>query len=158
VQPPDFVTLFIAPLNDLGIPYMVTGAVAAVIYGEPGFTHDLDVVMTLAPADADRIAAVFPATDFYVPPREVILEETARPEHGHFTWGAGSLARLGHAAPRAPRRERCSGLGGSHRVRHPAEAPVAPGRRRGGPAPERRSRDAAGQRRGGGPAKRSGTG
>jgi hypothetical protein len=84
VQPPDFVTLFIAPLNDLGIPYMVTGAVAAVIYGEPGFTHDLDVVMTLAPADADRIAAVFPATDFYVPPREVILEETARPEHGHF--------------------------------------------------------------------------
>lgn len=84
MQPPDLVTLFIAPLNDLGIPYMVTGAVAAVIYGEPRFTRDLDVVVTLDPADADRLAAAFPAADFYVPPSEAIQEESARPEHGRF--------------------------------------------------------------------------
>ena len=75
MQPPDLVTLFVAPLNDLGIPYMVT---------RTRFTRDLDVVMTLGPADADRIAAAFPAADFYVPPREVMREESARPEHGHF--------------------------------------------------------------------------
>ena len=84
MQAPDLVTLFVVPLNDLDIPYMVTGAVAAVIYGEPRFTRDLDVVMTLGPADADRIAAAFPVTEFYVPPSEVIREESARPEHGHF--------------------------------------------------------------------------
>ena len=39
---PDLISLFIAPLNRLGVPYMVTGAVAAIIYGEPRLTNDID--------------------------------------------------------------------------------------------------------------------
>ena len=48
---------------------MVTGAVAAIVYGEPRLTHDIDVVVALRADDAPRLAAAFPAPDFYVPPR-----------------------------------------------------------------------------------------
>ena len=34
------VALFVRPLNTLRIPYLVTGAVAAVVYGEPRLTRD----------------------------------------------------------------------------------------------------------------------
>jgi len=84
VPAPDLITLFVAPLNDLGVPYMVTGAVAAVVYGEPRFTRDVDLVVTLGPDDASRLAAAFPPERFYVPPPEVIAEESRRPRHGHF--------------------------------------------------------------------------
>ncbi len=41
---PDLLGLFIGPINRLGLEYMVTGAVAAIVYGEPRLTHDIDVV------------------------------------------------------------------------------------------------------------------
>jgi len=84
MQAPDLIRLFVVPLNALDIPYMVTGAVAAVVYGEPRFTHDLDLVLGLSPEDADRFAAAFPIDVFYVPPREVIEEEASRTRNGHF--------------------------------------------------------------------------
>ena len=83
-ESPDLVTLFIAPLNALDIAYMVTGAVAAVVYGEPRFTRDLDLVVTLNPAQARRLVATFPLADFYVPPEDVLIEEAGRPRGGHF--------------------------------------------------------------------------
>jgi hypothetical protein len=44
-------------LNRLGLPYMLTGAVAVTYYGEPRATHDIDVVILLAPTDITRIKA-----------------------------------------------------------------------------------------------------
>ena len=79
---PDLIGLFIEPLEQLGIPYMVTGGVASVIYGDPRFTRDVDVVLQLAGADVRRLAAMFAAGDFYVPPLEVLEEEASR--GGHF--------------------------------------------------------------------------
>lgn len=35
------------------------GAVAAIVYGEPRLTHDIDVVVALRAADAPRLAAAF---------------------------------------------------------------------------------------------------
>lgn len=84
MQAPDLIGLFVVPFNTLNIEYMVTGAVAAVVYGEPRFTRDLDLVIDLAPGDANRVVVEFPASAFYVPPREVIEEEAARVLHGHF--------------------------------------------------------------------------
>ena len=52
--------VFISRLNRLDIGYMVTGAVASIVYGEPRLTHDID------------------------PPLEVIKLETSRPLRGHF--------------------------------------------------------------------------
>jgi hypothetical protein len=78
------VALFVRPLNALRIPYLVTGGVASVIYGEPRFTRDIDLVVALRPVDARRFAESFSATEFYVPPVEVIAEESSRASHGHF--------------------------------------------------------------------------
>jgi len=84
MQAPDLIRLFVVPLNALDIPYMITGAVAAVVFGEPRFTRDLDLVLSLKPADATGFAAAFPSDAFYVPPSEVIEEEAHRPRNGHF--------------------------------------------------------------------------
>ena len=78
------ISLFVRPLNRLRIPYMVTGGVASVIYGDPRFTRDIDLVIALRPQDADRFAGAWAPEDFYVPPIEVIREESRRPAHGHF--------------------------------------------------------------------------
>ena len=42
---PNLFHIFINPLNHLDIRYVVTGAVAAIIYGEPRLTHDIDLVV-----------------------------------------------------------------------------------------------------------------
>lgn len=51
---------------------MVTGAVAAIAYGEPRMTNDVDVVLRLGPNDGDKLIAEYPASAYYVPPLEVI--------------------------------------------------------------------------------------
>jgi hypothetical protein len=38
---------FIDPLERLGLPYCITGSVAASVYGEPRLTADIDVVLLL---------------------------------------------------------------------------------------------------------------
>ncbi|MGH0032672.1 MAG: hypothetical protein ACQGVC_23005 [Myxococcota bacterium] len=80
----DLVELFARPLVELGVPFLVTGSVAATLYGEPRATHDIDLVVTLRSGDAGRIARAFPAAQFYVPPEEVVELETRRAERGHF--------------------------------------------------------------------------
>jgi hypothetical protein len=78
------IALFVRPLNRLRIPYMVTGGVASVVYGEPRLTRDIDLVIELRPRDARRFAEAWSAEEFYVPPVEVIEEESGRAERGHF--------------------------------------------------------------------------
>jgi hypothetical protein len=81
---PSLISLFVRPLIQLRIPYLITGGVASVIYGEPRFTRDIDLVIRLEERDARRFAGAWSSTDFYVPPVEVIAEESRRPAHGHF--------------------------------------------------------------------------
>ena len=78
------IALFVRPLNQLRIPYLVTGGVASVVYGEPRLTRDIDLVIELRPRDARRFAEAWSTEEFYVPPVEVIEEESGRPAHGHF--------------------------------------------------------------------------
>ena len=80
----DLLGRFAAPLNALGLPYMITGGAAAIVYGEPRLTNDLDVVLRMTPADAPRVAFAFASTDTYVPPVEVLEVEAGRRLHGHF--------------------------------------------------------------------------
>ncbi|MDP2957768.1 MAG: nucleotidyl transferase AbiEii/AbiGii toxin family protein [Longimicrobiales bacterium] len=81
---PDLIGLFIEPLERTKIPYMITGGVASVIYGDPRFTRDIDIVLALRRPDVPRLAAEFQGGDFYVPPTEVLETEAARPQGGHF--------------------------------------------------------------------------
>jgi hypothetical protein len=84
VETPDLVTLFVRPLEGLGIEYMVTGGVAAVVYGDPRFTRDIDIILKLEPEEATRFAAAFDAQRFYVPPLEALRLEAGRSPSGHF--------------------------------------------------------------------------
>jgi hypothetical protein len=81
---PELSLLFIRPLNQIGVRYLVSGSVAAILYGEPRLTHDVDFVIFLRPEDVSRLRAVFPPDEFYVPPPEVIHAEIAREQRGHF--------------------------------------------------------------------------
>jgi len=80
----DLIQLFVEPLNRLEIRYLISGSVAAMLYGEPRVTHDIDLVVYLRHEHVARLPAVFPASDFYLPPAEVICVEMARERHGHF--------------------------------------------------------------------------
>jgi hypothetical protein len=42
---PDLIELFVQPLNQAGIRYLVSGSVASTLYGEPRVTHDIDFVV-----------------------------------------------------------------------------------------------------------------
>ena len=90
---PDLVGLFVAPLETLGVDYMITGGVASVIYGDPRFTRDIDLVLELREGDAGSLLDGFSPDDFYRPPLEVLREEIRRPRHGHGLPGPGPEAR-----------------------------------------------------------------
>ena len=51
--------LVTARLPAAGIPYMITGSIAAGHYAQPRMTRDLDFVVELEPADAERLVALF---------------------------------------------------------------------------------------------------
>jgi hypothetical protein len=63
---------------------MVTGAVAAIAYGEPRMTNDVDLVARLEPDDSRTLVSAFSSAEYYVPPLEVIEEERQRSQDGHF--------------------------------------------------------------------------
>jgi hypothetical protein len=81
---PSLTGVFISRLNKLKIPYVITGAVASIIYGEPRLTHDLDLIIMMKTGDMDRFVQAFPSTEFYCPPLEVMRIEIRRPHRGHF--------------------------------------------------------------------------
>jgi hypothetical protein len=75
---PDLIELFVGPIDKLGMRYLVSGSVAAMLYGEPRVTHDIDFIIFLRDEDVSRLSTAYPGPEFYVPPREVIAAETAR--------------------------------------------------------------------------------
>ena len=81
---PELSLLFVRPLNRLGIRYMVGGSVAAILYGEPRLTHDVDFVVLLRRDQIIPLSEAFPSPEFYIPPPEIIMAEVLRPQRGHF--------------------------------------------------------------------------
>lgn len=50
----------------LGIPYLVTGSMATIAYGEPRLTNDIDLVVRLYPHHVSTLCEAFPEENFYV--------------------------------------------------------------------------------------------
>lgn len=71
-------------MDRLGVRYMITGGVAAVVYGDPRFTRDVDLVVRLEAADVESFLSVFEGGDFYAPPGDAVRTEIGRAEGGHF--------------------------------------------------------------------------
>jgi hypothetical protein len=51
----------------LQIPYYITGGVAAIVYGEPRTTRDLDIVLAIQREDLDGLVTALESNQFYVP-------------------------------------------------------------------------------------------
>ncbi len=81
---PGWIELFVVRLEAVGFPYMVTGSVASMIYGEPRLTLDVDLVVEIEVERAGELLDAFPAAEFYRPPLEVVRLECARDSRGHF--------------------------------------------------------------------------
>jgi hypothetical protein len=84
VLPPNLFALFVAPLNKLEVDYMISGGVAAIIYGEPRLTTDVDLIIALPEDIIPDFHAIFDPEEFYVPPVEVLHVEARRRTYGHF--------------------------------------------------------------------------
>jgi hypothetical protein len=67
MEPSDLLRLVAHKLEELGIPYLVTGSTATIAYGEPRLTNDIDVVADLRPGQVDAFCAAFPGPEFYCP-------------------------------------------------------------------------------------------
>jgi len=81
---PEPLAPFLEPLERLGLPYCVTGSVAASVYGEPRLTADIDVVLLLKVSDIVAFRSAFPDSAYYVPPDETLRLELARASRGMF--------------------------------------------------------------------------
>jgi len=50
----------------LKIPYLITGAVASIAYGEPRFTNDIDIVADIKLGQIEAFKSCFPEGEFYL--------------------------------------------------------------------------------------------
>ena len=64
-------TRIVEALNGAGIPYMLTGSLASSLQGEPRATHDIDLVIDIAPGDVERLTRVLSAPAVYLDERAV---------------------------------------------------------------------------------------
>lgn len=60
-----FFSYVIGVLERLDIPYMVVGGFAAIFYGEPRLTIDVDIVVDMKPGHVRPFVAAFPIPDYY---------------------------------------------------------------------------------------------
>jgi hypothetical protein len=67
-----FFAIVVQTLDRLHLPYMVAGGFAAIFYGEPRLTVDIDVVVDIKSVHIKPLAAAFPFPDYY------LSEETMR--------------------------------------------------------------------------------
>ena len=85
VPGPDLIELFLRPLAGAGIDtYMVSGSIAAIEFGEPRATLDIDVAIALDADSARMFPDLFLPPEYYCPPSEVVQIEVRRPTRGHF--------------------------------------------------------------------------
>ena len=81
---PEELWVFPSRLEAAGLEYMVTGGLAAILYGRLRLTNDVDLVLAISEVEVGRLAEVFGAEEFYCPPREVMRMEVERGVGGHF--------------------------------------------------------------------------
>jgi hypothetical protein len=61
-----FLTIMVRALNDAGIPFMLTGSLAAAFYGTPRATQDIDLVIEAQPGNLQRLIENLESAGLYV--------------------------------------------------------------------------------------------
>lgn len=62
----DLLRFLCETFDRLGIKYLITGSQATIVYGEPRFTNDIDVVASLTRANYQAFVKSFPVKDYYI--------------------------------------------------------------------------------------------
>lgn len=62
----DLLRRLVAVLEELELPYLITGSMASTLYGEPRLTNDIDVVVDLPLNRVGVFCAAFADDDFYL--------------------------------------------------------------------------------------------
>lgn len=62
----DLLRILCETFDRLGIEYLITGSQATIVYGEPRFTNDIDVVATLTRTNLSGFIDAFPPNAYYV--------------------------------------------------------------------------------------------
>lgn len=86
MQQDNLFSIFTDRMKESGIPYFIGGSVAAIVYGEPRLTHDIDLVLFLRENKINDLTKCFSEGDFYIPPIEVIKNEVLLMEKGHINF------------------------------------------------------------------------
>ena len=70
-----------AALEAVSAPYMLTGSLAAIFFGEPRLTVDIDLVVDLTEAQIVTLAAFFPPDEYYF---DEVMAKEALAARGQF--------------------------------------------------------------------------
>ncbi|MGB5296849.1 MAG: hypothetical protein WBP34_18055, partial [Thermoanaerobaculia bacterium] len=65
-------------LERLDLTYLVTGSMASILYGEPRFTNDIDIVVQLSPNRVGDFVRAFPSDEFYLDDEQILLAVESR--------------------------------------------------------------------------------
>jgi hypothetical protein len=66
VEQGDVIRFALDVLDRLQLRYAVVGSFASIAYGEPRYTHDIDILVDLTPTHVGQFCEAFPAPDRYV--------------------------------------------------------------------------------------------
>ncbi len=77
----DLLQKIVQILEHLQIPYLVTGSVASMAYGEPRLTNDIDIVAVIEERHIAKLLSSFHPDEFYI--NEEMIREAIR-HHGQF--------------------------------------------------------------------------
>lgn len=73
MEPSELLAYLTRKLDELRLPYLVTGSMATIFYGEPRLTNDIDVVVELTSAVIDSFCACFSEPEYYIS-RDAVAE------------------------------------------------------------------------------------
>jgi hypothetical protein len=65
LQPHELMQLLADFLERESVPYRVVGSMASIVYGEPRFTNDVDILIELPHEKIEALCREFPPPDFY---------------------------------------------------------------------------------------------
>lgn len=77
----ELLRVVVSVLEELHLPYFITGSMATIFFGEPRFTNDVDVVVDLPGDRVAELCSAFSPEEFYLS-QEAALQAVAR--HGQF--------------------------------------------------------------------------
>jgi hypothetical protein len=79
MDPTDLLRYLAENFERLGLTYLVTGSMATIVYGEPRFTNDIDVVVDLPAEKVPVFCLAFPQDQFYL--SEAAVVEAVKHRH-----------------------------------------------------------------------------